>query len=87
MMCLGSCADSSLQDASDRLKILYGRRLRADYNLSDLIVETRGEADLAYLDSKEIITQINSLISKSSKGIAIDEIRQYARDILKLPVD
>jgi len=86
MMCLGSCADSNLQEASIRLKTLYSRRLRADYELSDLIVETRQEAELAYSESKEIIAQINNLKSKGSKGTAISEIRQYARDILKLQV-
>ncbi len=85
--CLGACGDSDLQEASMRLKILHGRRRQADYKLSDLNVETRQEADLACLDSKEIIDQINNLQSKGSRGAAISEMRQFARDILKLQVN
>ncbi len=85
--CLGACGASDLQEAGIRLKILHSRRRQADYKLSDLNVETRQEADLACLDSKEIIDQVNSLASKGPNAAAISEMRQFARDILKLQVN
>jgi hypothetical protein len=84
---LGASGDADLQAAGVRLKILHSRRRLADYKLSDLNAETRQEADLACLDSKEIIDQINNLRSTSSKGAAITEMRQFARDTLKLQVN
>jgi hypothetical protein len=39
--CLGACGDPDIRRASARLTMLHGRRIQADYEMSDPKVETR----------------------------------------------
>jgi uncharacterized protein (UPF0332 family) len=84
--CLSACHDHELQEAGVRLRILHSRRRQADYKLTDPNAETRREADLACLDSREIIERIDSLDILGRDAESIFQIRQFASDILKLEV-
>jgi HEPN domain len=84
--CLGACSDRELRKASARLRSLHGRRIIADYEMSDPGVETRNEADTACMEANEIIDIVGKLASNLDKDIARMEIRQAARDIFKLTV-
>jgi hypothetical protein len=84
--CLGACGDPDLDDASGLLGTLHGRRRRADYRMDDVDSETRNEADIAYLESRQIIGTLDVLRRDASKDAARTEMKRYARDILRLPV-
>jgi uncharacterized protein (UPF0332 family) len=84
--CLGACGDTDMLKAANRLRTLHGRRLQADYDLNDPGVECRTEADIACIESSQIIDQIDKLISDINKAAARSEMRRVARDIFKLPV-
>jgi hypothetical protein len=84
--CLGACNDPDLRKANARLGALHSRRIRADYQMSDPVVETRMEADTACHEADEAIGAFNKLRHDVSKDAARNEMKRYARDILKLPV-
>ena len=84
--CLGSCGDPDLDDACSLLGTLHGRRRRADYMMDDIDSETRNEADIAYLESRQIIEALDLLRRDPSKDAARAEMRRYARDVRRLPV-
>jgi hypothetical protein len=84
--CLGACGDPDLDDASGLLGTLHGRRRRADYRMDDVDSESRNEADLAYLESRQIIEALDLLRGDPSKDAARTEMRRYARDVRRLPV-
>jgi hypothetical protein len=84
--CLGACNDPELRRANARLGNLHSRRIRADYDLSDPVVERRAEADTACHEANEVIDLLNKLKHDASKASARDEMKRYARDILRLPV-
>jgi hypothetical protein len=84
--CLGASNDPELRKANARLGALHSRRIRADYDMSDPIVETRAEADIACHEANEMINLFTKLRHDVSKDVARDEMKRYARDILKLPV-
>lgn len=84
--CLGACTDRELRRASARLAALHSRRIRADYEMSDPGIETRKEAETAYMDATETIDLIKKLINDVDKDAAREEMKKYARDILKLHV-
>jgi hypothetical protein len=65
---------------------LHNRRIRADYQLSDTVVETRAEAGTGCHEATEVINLFIKLRHDVSKDAARDEMNRYARDILKLPV-
>jgi hypothetical protein len=84
--CLGASSDPELRRANARLGVLHSRRIRADYDLSDPVVETRAEADTACHEADEVISLLTKLRHDVSKDVARGEMKRYARDILKLPV-
>jgi hypothetical protein len=84
--CLGFGNDPDLLKASRRLTTLYGRRLRADYEMSDPVVETVAEANAAYQESREVIDLVKNLIQDPNKDMLRAEIKEKARDLLKLRV-
>jgi hypothetical protein len=84
--CLGACNDPELRRANARLSTLHSRRIRADYEMSDPVVETRAEADTACHEATEVINLFNKLRHDVSKDAVRDEMKRYARDVLKLPV-
>ena len=84
--CLGASGDPDLDDASGLLGTLHGRRRRADYRMDDIDSETRNEADIAYLESRQIIETLDILRRDASKDGARTEVRRYARDVLRLAV-
>jgi hypothetical protein len=84
--CLGASSDPELRRANARLGVLLSRRIRADYDLSDPVVETRAEADTACHEADEAISLLTRLRHDASKDVARDEMKRYARDILRLPV-
>jgi hypothetical protein len=84
--CLGACGDSDLDRTSDLLKMLHRRRRQADYRMDDPESETRKEADLAYLESKQIIEAFDELKSEKAKDVARSEMKRYARDVRQLRV-
>src|SRR5436190_19982336 len=49
--CLGGCSDPDFDKASSRLGRLHSRRVQADYAMNDAQVETRSEAEHAYLEA------------------------------------
>jgi hypothetical protein len=84
--CLGAGGDPDLDDASGLLGTLHARRRRADYSMDDVDSETRKEADIAYLESRQIIDALDILRGDASKDAARTEMRRYARDVRRLPV-
>ncbi len=84
--CLGACGDLDLQKASARLKSLHGRRRKADYAMNDPRSETRTEAEDAYMESNQIIEQIDKFRNDRRKDVARSEIRRVARDHFRLTV-
>ena len=84
--CLGACGDPDLDDASGLLGTLHGRRRRADYRMDDVDSESRNEADIAYLESRQILESLDLLRRDPSKDAARMEMRRYARDVRRLPV-
>jgi hypothetical protein len=57
-----------------------------DFQMSDPVVETLAEADTACHEADEAIDVFNKLRHDVSKDAARNEMKRYARDILKLPV-
>src|SRR5690348_3318289 len=57
--CLGACSDTAFRRTSNRLRRLHGRRHLADYDMNDASVETRSEADTAYLEAQAILTELD----------------------------
>jgi hypothetical protein len=84
--CLGACNDPELRTANARLSTLHSRQIRADYQMSDHVVETRAEADTACHEATEVINLFTKLRHDVRKDAVRDEMKRYARDILKLPV-
>jgi hypothetical protein len=84
--CLGACGDPDLDDAGGLLGTLHGRRRRADYRMDDVDSETRNEADIAYLESRQVIGTLDVLRRDATKDAARTEMTRYARDVLRLPV-
>src|SRR5947209_4996678 len=56
--CLGACNDAVFRRTSNRLRRLHGRRHLADYDMNDVSVETRSEADHAYLEAQAILKEL-----------------------------
>ena len=83
--CLGSCGDPDLDDACSLLGTLHGRRRRADYLMDDIDSETRNEADIAYLESRQILESLDLLRRDPSKDAARAEMRRYAHDVRRFP--
>jgi uncharacterized protein (UPF0332 family) len=84
--CLGACGDPDTIKVGSRLGTLHSRRLQADYDLNDPAVESRAEADMACIESSQIVDQIYKLTSDSGKAMARSEMRRAARDVFRLPV-
>jgi hypothetical protein len=54
--------------------------------MSDPVVETVTEANVAYKEAREVIDLVNNLIQDPNKDKLRAEIKQKARDLLKLRV-
>ena len=54
--------------------------------MDDVDSETRNEADIAYLESRQVIETLDILRGNASKDAARTEMRRYARDVRRLPV-
>lgn len=85
--CLGASDDHDLEDARDLLRELHGRRIRADYRLDNIQVETRNEVDVACQEAAEAIKIFEDFSNDpTSKTAAISAMKEYARNILRVRV-
>jgi hypothetical protein len=84
--CLGGCNDPGFAKTSARLRTLHSRRIQADYAMKDVRVETRAEAEAAYLEAQKIISEVDALKNDSGNAIARSEMKRFARDALHLQV-
>ncbi len=86
MKCLGGSGDKLCEKAGARLQALHGRRIDADYEMSDLRIETRNEADLACTDANAILAALGRLMDDPAMTQSRESVRRHASSVLRLPV-
>ncbi len=77
--CLGACNAPVFRKTSYHLRRLHGRRHLADYDMDDASVETRSEADHAYLEAQAILKKLDELKNDPNHSVSRSDMNAFAR--------
>lgn len=78
---LGNCGIREIKEAQSKLSILAGQRIKADYRLSEKVVEKSQNAEKALLTSGKIIEAFTIFSSNDGKEKIFQGVNAYNKTI------